>query len=306
MTNYTVDDVVYSILDSGYASVISSPDASGYPPGNPYIPAGSLTILNTLYVGTGAYTVTSIGNGAFLNCTKLTLVIIPNTVTSIGNGAFQGCTGLTSVIIPPSVTSIGENAFQGSGLTNVYISDNQVISGITFESPNTNPISFFGSNPVITQLPSTGVAEAASSIVNNLLESTSAGVGAVSGVAAATGLASLLGKRNNHNVLKLAAGVGSVIGTTLNCLLMGEPYHKMLENGVVGLTGAMAGYAYGQYINEGYANKAPNHWSMDSNGNPTYYGALSNGGFSGLGAGLFISGKQMVRGLGACKPPYTC
>ena len=32
-------------------------------------------------------------------------------VTSIGNGAFQYCTGLTSVTIPNSVTSIGDEAF---------------------------------------------------------------------------------------------------------------------------------------------------------------------------------------------------
>ena len=42
--------------------------------------------------------VTSIGNGAFENCSDLTSVTIPNSVTSIGNYAFAGCTGLTSII----------------------------------------------------------------------------------------------------------------------------------------------------------------------------------------------------------------
>ncbi|MEE1143200.1 MAG: leucine-rich repeat protein [Bacteroidales bacterium] len=68
------------------------------------------------------YTVTSIGNGAFLNngedvnevyCASLTSVTIPNTVTSIGNVAFKGCYNLISVDIPNSVTSIGESAFSG-------------------------------------------------------------------------------------------------------------------------------------------------------------------------------------------------
>ena len=65
--------------------------------------------------------VTSIGNGAFRNCTNLTSVIIPNSLTSIEYGAFYGCSGLTSVTIPNLVTSIGGAAFSGcSGLTSIY------------------------------------------------------------------------------------------------------------------------------------------------------------------------------------------
>ena len=244
-----------------------------------------------------------IGQSAFYNLTALTSVTIPSTVTSIGQSAFQGCTGLTSVTIPSTVTSIAGSSFQGSGLTTVYIADNQVISGITFESPNTTPISFFGSNPVITQVPPT--VGAAPSTGNNLLESTSAGVGGFAGVTVAAGLAALLNKRNNHNVLRLSAGVGSVIGTTLHGVLRGQPSHKMVENGVVGLAGAMAGYACGQHINEGYAKGNPSNAELKQE-SPNFYDALSNAGFSGLVASLFISGKQMARGVGACKPPYTC
>ena len=79
------------------------------------------------YRGT-TYSVTSIGNNAFLNCSAfavysgLTSVTIPNSVTSIGEYAFNGCSGLTSVTIPNSVTSIGEYAFWAcSGLTSVTI-----------------------------------------------------------------------------------------------------------------------------------------------------------------------------------------
>ena len=57
--------------------------------------------------------VTSIGEDAFLSCTSLASIDIPNSVTSIGVSAFYGCTSLTSINIPNSVTSIGDYAFSG-------------------------------------------------------------------------------------------------------------------------------------------------------------------------------------------------
>ena len=68
------------------------------------------------------YSVTSIGEGAFLGCSGLTSITIPNSVTSIGEVAFGACSGLTSINIPNSVTFIGYDAFGAcSGLTSVTI-----------------------------------------------------------------------------------------------------------------------------------------------------------------------------------------
>ena len=74
-------------------------------------PTGTLTIPSSITFGGHEYSVTSIGSEAFLDCTGLTSISIPNSVTSIGKWAFYYCTGLTTVTIGCDVTSIGGFAF---------------------------------------------------------------------------------------------------------------------------------------------------------------------------------------------------
>ena len=84
--------------------------------------SGELVIPEVTNDGTTDYTVISIGDYAFSNCSGLTSVVIGNSVTSIGNDAFINCSGLISVEIPNSVTSIGNDAFNNcSGLISVEI-----------------------------------------------------------------------------------------------------------------------------------------------------------------------------------------
>lgn len=68
------------------------------------------TSTNTLLLGCKKTTipngVTTIGGGAFFNCTELESMTIPESVASIGSNAFKGCTGLTSITIPNSVTNM--------------------------------------------------------------------------------------------------------------------------------------------------------------------------------------------------------
>ena len=55
--------------------------------------------------------VTVIGDGAFITCTGLKEVTIPDSVAQIGKSAFYECSGLVSVSIPGSVAQIGDHAF---------------------------------------------------------------------------------------------------------------------------------------------------------------------------------------------------
>ncbi len=100
------------------------------------IGGGAFSECSSLTSVTIPNSVTSIGSEAFYNCSSLTSVTIGNSVTSIGYEAFYGCTGLTSVTIPNSVTSIGRYAFYGcSDLTSIKIGSGvKSISEMAFAS----------------------------------------------------------------------------------------------------------------------------------------------------------------------------
>ena len=73
--------------------------------------SGVVTIPSTVTYDSKTYSVTSIGNYAFYNCSSLTSITIPEGVTSIGYYAFYCCSSLASITIPESVTSIGSETF---------------------------------------------------------------------------------------------------------------------------------------------------------------------------------------------------
>ena len=107
----TIDGINYSVIKKAKQAEVIKWTTDKY--------EGNITIPDAVVYDGITYSVTSIGNFAFLGCSGLTSVTIPSSVTSIGNRAFYNCSGLTSVTMP-NVTSIGEDAFYGcSGLTSI-------------------------------------------------------------------------------------------------------------------------------------------------------------------------------------------
>ena len=112
--NVQIGDLYYNLDPTNQTAEVTS--QYGSCSGDIIIPS-SVTYYDEI-----TYSVTSIGESAFLSCSGLTSVTIPNTVTSIGNEAFSNCFSLTTITIPNSVTSIGDDAFfYCTGLTSLTI-----------------------------------------------------------------------------------------------------------------------------------------------------------------------------------------
>ena len=85
-----IGGIYYNLIDSKTAEVTRNP--------NKY--SGDIIIPESIDHNGSTYTVISIGFHAFMDCSVLSSVSIPNSVTSIDAGAFKNCIALTSVTIP--------------------------------------------------------------------------------------------------------------------------------------------------------------------------------------------------------------
>lgn len=86
-----IDGVYYDILDEGKktACVIAGPEKY----------RGDIIIKCSVTIDGSKYDVVEIDEKAFLGCTEVTSIHIPQSITTIGQQAFDGCTDLTSVYI---------------------------------------------------------------------------------------------------------------------------------------------------------------------------------------------------------------
>ncbi len=105
-SEFTVGDLIYRVNDDQVSvTVIGHVDG--------YNATGDLIIPESVSYEGHNYTVTTIGESAFLYCFYLTNLSIPNTVTTIEASAFAYCQSFTGdLVIPNSVTTVGYGAFQ--------------------------------------------------------------------------------------------------------------------------------------------------------------------------------------------------
>jgi hypothetical protein len=110
----------YKVTDGGTVQIIDCDDNI----------SGSFSIPSVI----NEHLVTSIGEQAFLNCTYLESLTIPDSVTNIDSFAFQNCSNLTEILLGNNLTSISSNILNGcNSLTSITIPDSLTsIGGMAF------------------------------------------------------------------------------------------------------------------------------------------------------------------------------
>jgi len=101
-TTFTIGDLTYGVIST------NPPQAEVH---DANLSITTANIPETVTYNETTYSVTSIEEWAFYNCSSLTSVTIANSVISIGNDAFYNCSSLTYISIGNSLTYIGYDAF---------------------------------------------------------------------------------------------------------------------------------------------------------------------------------------------------
>ncbi len=102
------NNVSYTLnTDTGVLTITGTGDMNNYAfQGTPWY--SNIDYIKTVKISQG---VTSIGEGAFENCSNLICITIPDGITNIGSYAFNNCLNLDDFNMPTTVKYIGDSAF---------------------------------------------------------------------------------------------------------------------------------------------------------------------------------------------------
>lgn len=120
VTQQQIGSFYYLLDDENHtATLIKDPNAANE--WVSYSVSGDLVIPGTVNDGVDDYTVTTIGEKAFING-NMSSIVIEEGVVNIAENAFLFCSNyLTKATLPSTIESIGNYAFQSSGLTKITI-----------------------------------------------------------------------------------------------------------------------------------------------------------------------------------------
>lgn len=113
LENITLPDSIQAIRSSAFTDTAYFENESNWENGALYIGNHLIRVQKTF---SGNYSIKlgtiTLADGAFIECSGLEGVEIPDTVCNIGEAAFSNCVALTEVNIPDSVCAIGSGAFE--------------------------------------------------------------------------------------------------------------------------------------------------------------------------------------------------
>ena len=137
-----IDGIGYDLVAESKQATVIAKSSGEY--------SGEVVIPESVEHEDVVYSVTSIGDNAFRNCSSLTSVTIPNSVTSIGNYAFAYCPELLDVYCyAENVPSTASNTFESSPIENATLHV-PVVSVESYKA--TEPWSRFGRNTLLPHL----------------------------------------------------------------------------------------------------------------------------------------------------------
>lgn len=74
---------------------------------------GDVVIPQVVSYNGNEFSVTSLDNQCFYNCSSLTSITLPKGIISVGKSCFSGCSSLTSITLPKGITYVGACCFYG-------------------------------------------------------------------------------------------------------------------------------------------------------------------------------------------------